>query len=67
MKLHEAYDRLVPEVFQHVKDVVEPEVLDPALAVIRGYRQPQVLGSALENIRHYWWCIIELPMLLVHV
>ena len=51
MKLYEAYDRWVPEVFQHVKDVVEPEVLDPALTVIRRNRQPQVLGSALENIQ----------------
>ena len=67
MKLYEAYDRRVPEVFQHVKDVVEPEVLDPALAVVRRNRQPQVLRSALENIRHYRWCVIELPMLLVHV
>ena len=39
--------------FEHVKDVVEPEMLDPALPIIRSYRQPQVLGSTLETIHRF--------------
>ena len=35
------------EVLQHVKDGVEPHVLDPTLTV-RIDRHPDVLGSALE-------------------
>ena len=33
-----------------LEDVVEPEVLDPALAVVRGHRQAEVFSPALKRM-----------------